>query len=118
MPGWGFWMFLMVSLSTLAMAVKFAVRPTERTLTILRPMCAAATFATVASFCLGLVNGLMGLSYNLARPADAAAVLPLWRTIVPGVVTGVAEALMGLVLGSTLLTISWLLVAVGLRRQA
>jgi len=114
MPGWGFWMFLLVSLATLATAIRFAVRPTERTLAVLRPMCAAATFATVASFCLGLVNGLIGLSYHLARAADTAAVFPLWRTIV----TGVAEALMGLVLGSTLLTISWLLVAVGLRRQA
>jgi hypothetical protein len=114
MPGWGFWMFLLVSLATLAMAVGFALRPTERKLTVLRPMCAAATFATVASFCLGMTNGLIGLSYALERATDATAVFPMWH----GIVVGVAQALMGLVLGSTLLTISWLLVAVGLRRQA
>jgi hypothetical protein len=114
MPGWGFWMFLLVSLATLAMAAGFALRPTERRLTVLRPMCAAATFAMVASFCLGMTNGLMGLSNNLRHATDAAAMFPVW----PTVVGGLAEALMGLVLGSTLLTMSWLLVAVGLRRQA
>jgi hypothetical protein len=113
MPGYGFWIFLMVSLATLAVATKFAVRPAERTLAILRPMCAAAAFATVASFCLGVTNGLMALSNTLRHAADAVALFPIW----PTVVGGLAEALMGLVLGSTLLTISWLLVAVGLRRQ-
>ncbi len=114
MPGWGFWMFLAVSLATLAAAVGFALRPTEHRLTVLRPMCAAATFATVASFCLGMTNALTALSLFLGHATDAVTMFPMW----PRVVRGIAEALMGLVLGSTLLTISWLLVAVGLRRQA
>jgi hypothetical protein len=113
MPGWGFWMYLAVSLAALAMAVRFAARPTERGLSILRPMCAAAAFATVASFCLGMTNGLMALSSALRHTTDAVAMVPIWLTAI----RGVAEALMGLVLGSTLLTVSWLLVAVGLRRQ-
>ena len=45
MPGPVFWFFPIIGLATLAVAIRFAFRPAERTLAILRPL-SAATIAT------------------------------------------------------------------------
>jgi hypothetical protein len=113
MPGPFFWLFVVVALVTLAMAIKFAVRPAERTLSIVRPLCAAAAFASLASFFAGMANGLVAISHQLGGAGEAAATLALWRVSLGGL----AEALAVLVLGTSVLTVCWLLVAVGLRRQ-
>src|SRR5512138_2858839 len=114
MPGPPFFFYAAVALVTLVVAIRFAFRPAERTLAILRALCAATVFSDLAAFFLGLANGLNGLKLVAERSGGnlAAVTQPI---IVLG---GVIEALAGLVLGFAVVAVAWLLVAVGLRRQA
>jgi len=114
MPGPFFWFVVIVGLVTLAAAVCFAFRPAERTLAVIRPLAAATTFSSLAAFLLGVANGLVALNRLLERAPDAAASAQAWRTSI----SGFAESPAPLVLAFALLAVTWLLVAVGLRRQA
>lgn len=114
MPGPFFWFVVVVGLATIAVAITFALRPTERTLAVLRPLCAATLFSALAAFLLGIANGLVALGRALDRATDAAASAGVWRMFIDGL----AESPAPLILGFALVSVSWLLVAVGLRRQA
>lgn len=113
MPGPVFFFFLLVGLATLVAAIRFAFTPAERTLSVVRPLCAATTFSSLAAFFAGLVNGLVGLARLLDGATDAAATARAWRIALPGF----AESPIALVIGFALVSVAWLLVAVGLRRQ-
>lgn len=108
MPGPVFFFFALVALATLATASYFAFRPGERTLGILRPLCAATTFSALAAFFAGVTNGLAGLSHALSRGASPGAA---------AIIGGFAESPIPLVAGFAVVAVAWLLVAVGLRRQ-
>jgi len=114
MPGPFFFFALIVELVTLATAVRFAFRPAEKTLSILRPLCAATAFSSLAAFFLGIANGLAGFSRVLERATDPASTAQAYRMLVGGL----AEAPAALILGFAFLAVSWLLAAVGLSRQA
>jgi len=114
MPGPFFFFAAIVELATLAAAIHFAFRPAEKTLAILRPLCAATIFSSLAAFFLGMANGLVALSRALEHATDPAASAKVWRMFLGAL----AEAPAALILGFAILAISWLLVAVGLRRQA
>lgn len=114
MPGPFFFFAAIVGLATLATATHFAFRPAEKTLSVLRPLCAATAFSSLAAFLLGVANGLVALSRALERAADSAAAARVWRTFLGGL----AESPAALILAFAILSVSWLLVAVGLRRQA
>jgi len=105
MPGPVFFYFALVAVATLATAVYFAVKPSERTLGFLRPLCTATTFSALAAFFAGVTNGLVALAH--VGTASLTVVLPMF-----------AEAPIPLVAGFAVVSVSWLLVAVGLRRQA
>jgi hypothetical protein len=111
MPGPVFLFFALVALSALATAAYFAFSPSERTLGIVRPLCAATTYSALAAFFAGVTNGLYGLSRLLDGPTDAPA--RMW----PMVVGGFAESPIPLIAGFAAVSVAWLLVAVGLRRQ-
>jgi hypothetical protein len=113
MPGPVFIYFALIGLATLALAASFAFRPTERTLGILRPLCAATIYSALAAFFAGVTNGLYALS-RLLDASSAAAPGRLW----PTVVGAFAESPIPLVVGFAGVSVAWLLVAVGLRRQA
>jgi len=111
MPGPVFFYFVLVALATLATAVYFAFRPSERTLGIIRPLCAATTYSALAAFFAGVTNGLfavnrvfVGVSTTTPRPSVR-------------MVEAFAESPIPLVAGFAVVSIAWLLVAVGLRRQ-
>ena len=98
---------LAVGLVPLVMAVVYVVRPTERNLALMRPLSLAGIFAAAANICLGLVNALVYA--GRVGPSDAS---PL------GVVSqGVAEALVMPFVAFACLTIGWLAVAIGMRKQ-
>ncbi len=101
-----------VGLAALATAIRFALRPSEHGLAVLRPLSATTTFAALTAFLLGITNGLVGVIRRLEQAGDAAAAA--WRTFL----AGLAEATVPLILAFALLTVAWLLAAVGLRRQA
>lgn len=113
MPGPLFWFFAIVGLVTLVTAIRFAFRPQERLLAILRALSAATVFASLTGFLAGATNGLVALNRWLAHAPDVAPRAEFW----PKVVTHFAEMPIPLVLGFALLSVVWLLVAVGLRRQ-
>ncbi len=117
MPGPFFWFFALVALVTLVTAVRFALRPAEKTLSILRPLGAATGASALASFLLGLANGVMGLQMHMTRVVSGGQ--PWQSAVHPEVILRVIpEVLAPLFLASALLAVCWLLVAVGLRRQA
>lgn len=108
MPGPVFFFFAAVGLVTVAMAGRFAFRPAERTLAVVRPLSAATLCASLAAFFAGVTNGLVGLSRVLANGTEVS------RATLAG---GFAESLVVLILGFALVSVAWLLVAVGLHRQ-
>jgi hypothetical protein len=113
MPGPLFFFFALVGLVTVATAAHFAFRPTERTLGLIRPLCAATVYSALVSFFAGVTNGLYGLSRLLGGSTP-----PAQGSYWPLIVRAFAESPIPLIAGFALVSVSWLLVAVGLRRQA
>jgi hypothetical protein len=102
-----------VGLVALATAVRFALRPSEHGLAVLRPLSATTTYAALTASLLGITNTLVGWARRL-EAGDAAATAGAWRMLP----AGLAEAMVPLILAFALLTVAWLLAAVGLRKQA
>jgi len=88
-----------------AVGVAYAVRPSEGRLALIRPLSLASLFAALAGFVSGLINGLMWGSTTGAPLSSGAAI------------AGLAESLVPLFVSFSALTVAWLLVALGLRRQ-
>jgi len=114
MPGPLFFFFALVATATVATATYFAIRPTERTLGIVRPLCAATLYSALASFFAGIVNGLVALGRVFEGARDQASAAEVWKMAI----AGFAESPIPLVAGFALVAVTWLLVAVGLRRMA
>jgi hypothetical protein len=120
MPGPVFWFYPIIGLATLVMAIRFAFRPAERTLTLLRPLGAATTASALAAVLFGTANALVGLKWAYERAAAAAASGQAWHSPLrpEAIIGGAVESLATLASCAALLAVIWLLVAVGLRRQA
>ncbi len=114
MPGPFFWFFAVVALVTLVAAVAFAIRPAERTLAILRALCAATIFSDLANFFLGMANGLTGLKWAIERAGGDSSAVVRAVPLLGFAIDAAAE----LMVGFAAVAVAWLLVAVGLRRQA
>ena len=107
MPGPVFFFFALVALVMLAAAAYFAFRPSERMLGLVRPLASATIYSALAAFFAGITNGLFYFSRHLEDT-------PTW----PRMIQGFAETPIPLVAGFAAVSVTWLLVAVGLRRQA
>ncbi len=103
-----------VGLAALATAIRFAIRPTEHGLAVLRPLSATTTFAALTAFLLGITNALVGVIGRLEpQPTPPPRRKPggcSW----PGSPRGRSRS----ILAFALLAVAWLLAAVGLRKQA
>lgn len=97
---------VMVALLPMAAAVVYVVKPSERTLALIRPLSLAAIFAGITTLTSGLANVLMAIGYTGEFNAGS------WRNLA----LGSAESLIGLFVACGSLTITWLLVALGMRR--
>ncbi|HEX5109771.1 MAG TPA: hypothetical protein VFV95_15070 [Vicinamibacterales bacterium] len=96
-----------VSVTTMGMALAYAIRPSERRLALIRPLSLAAIFNGLGSFVVGLATILRGM-------AASAPVTPVsWQAMA----AGFAESALGLFIAFSCLTIAWLLVTVGLLRS-
>jgi lipid-A-disaccharide synthase-like uncharacterized protein len=120
MPGPVFWFFPIIGLVTLGVAIRFAFRPMERTLAILRPLSAATIASALTVVLLGVANALAGSRWAMERVAAAAAAgQPAPSPFnLHSILGGAIESLGALAACAALLAVIWLLVAVGLRRQA
>jgi hypothetical protein len=97
---------MLVAFATLGMALICAVKPNERRLALMRPLTLATIFAGLCTFVAGLSGMLLGIGVTGEMSAGA------WRKVA----MGGAETLMPLLVAFGCLTVSWLLIAVGLRR--
>jgi hypothetical protein len=98
---------LALTLTPLAMALAYLVRPSERRLALMRPLSLAGLFAALTGTALGFINVLVGLGKR-----DFNAEMYRISAI------GSAEALVPLFVGFGCLTVAWLMVAAGMGRQS
>ena len=98
---------LILGFVPLVMAVVYVIRPTERHLALMRPLSLAGLFAALTGGVLGLIN-VLRFTWTRELTADTYRVMAI----------GAAESLVALFVGFASLTVAWLLVAVGMRRQA
>jgi hypothetical protein len=83
----------------------YLVRPTERTLLLMRPVSLAAIFAAISGLVAGSIATLTHIAAILPEPINLASVY-----------MGLAEALVAPFFNFGLLAVAWLLVAIGMVR--
>lgn len=96
---------MLMGVLPLALAVVYAIWPTEQRLTLMRPLSLATIFAALSGTVLGTVNVFLYMSRSEPPSFSHVAVL------------GLSEALFPTFLGFGLLTAAWLLVALGMWRR-
>jgi hypothetical protein len=97
---------LLVSLLPLGVAIAYAIRPTERTLMLMRPASLATIFAAICSCAVGAAMICQALSATPPGPID-----------MPRVYVGLAETCVPVIVGFGFLAVSWLLIAAGMLRR-
>ena len=102
--GWSMWIVLIIGLATMVAAGFFLFRRDLGKLALVR----ALTLATVFAMATGLCANVAAVMTYAAGNADVALHVVVMQ--------GLAEALAPGVLGFTMLSIAWLLIAVGTRR--
>ena len=89
-------------------ALAYAIRPTEGKLMLMRPLSLAAIFASICSSSVGFATALRG--------AGAAGT---WSPEGQGnMLVGLSESFIPPFVAFAFLAVAWLLVALGMRRQA
>lgn len=99
---------LVLSLAALGLGVSQAIRPREAKLAVLGPLSTATVCAVIGATATGVGTAFRGLA-DQAEPVSAPA-LQL-------AAAGLAEAMVPLAFGLSVLAVAWGLAAVGLRRQ-
>ena len=106
--GFPMWIVLLFGIIILAAAILFARRPDEGKLGFIRGMSVATVFAVVS-----------GLASNLAATFYKSLHVPEFRAeLLESVLMGVSESMSPAILGFSILSIVWLITAVGVRRLA
>jgi len=105
--GWSMWFVLLLGLGALVAAILFVARRRLGLLALVRALTMATVFAIASGLCANVAAVMTYASHNeeLAGHEVAHAIM-----------AGLAEAAAPGILGFTMLSISWLLVAVGTRR--
>lgn len=98
---------LVSGVGALGTAIAYAIRPTERKLMLMRPLSLASIFAAVCSFSVGVATALK-------HAADAGVATASLGTMA----AGLSESFIPPFVAFAFLSVAWLLVAVGLRRDA
>jgi len=97
---------LLICIVPAALALWFAIRPSERLLALMRPLSLAAIFSGVCSFVLAITNGFVTLTMGNALDLDRVRLTALVMT----------EGLAPVAASFAFLTVAWLLVTVGMRK--
>ena len=95
---------LLVPGLVVAMSVVYAIHPNERRLALMRPLSLATIFAALCGFTVGMVVVLQGIGVT-QTPIN-------WRQVA----LGASESVVPLFVAFGCLTVSWLIVALGMRR--
>lgn len=97
---------MVVSLVPLGVAVAYLIRPTERTLVLMRPVSLGTIFAAICALASAAANIFQALAANTAGRID-----------MPRVYVGLAETLVPVFVSFGLLAVAWLLIAAGMLRR-
>lgn len=95
---------LLVTLFPLAAGLAYLIRPSEQRLALMRPISLAGIFAGLGGAMLGFMNVLRWYATNNPAPNRIMAL-------------GAAESLVTLFVAFGCLTVAWLCVALGMRRN-
>lgn len=98
---------LLVSAIPMILGIAFALRPNERWLALMRPLSLAGIFAAVSNLFLGLANALQWLASPNASGASSFQLAAV----------GLSEAAILPFAAFAFLTVAWLGVAIGMRKQ-
>ena len=104
--GWGMWVVLVLSVAALVNAVLFSLKPSEKRIVLIRSLSTATCFASVTAMAMDLstvfyyVSGL--------KDWDGSPRIPM---------EGYGESLTPITFGAGMLTLVWMVVAVGVRRS-
>jgi hypothetical protein len=104
---------LLLGIAAVGTAIGLALRPSERALSILRPLSAATAFSAVSAAFLGVANLCVAVARALEQAGDAAVPAKTWGVMF----AGLAESTVPVILAFALLSVAWLLAAVGMRRH-
>jgi hypothetical protein len=107
--GYSTWLILVLGLLSLGLAASFAVRPAERKLNILRPL----ALATVLSI-LSAIPADLGTVMKRVPQLPEFTSSPDLRVAL--YTSGIGESMVPAILGFTILSLVWLVAAVGYRR--
>lgn len=99
---------LLASIGTLGTAGLYVLRPSDLTLSLMRPISLASLFAALGSTTFGAITILTGAAHTATWTAAAASRL----------LAGCAEALVPLAATLALLALAWLVATVGMLRQS
>jgi hypothetical protein len=103
--GYPIWIVLALSIPMLYLGVRFAIAADARRLALLR----ALTWAQVFAVTSGVASNVMAVMWKVGRTVDDYPALPR-------IMIGLGEALTPAVLGLSMLSVTWILIAFGLRR--
>jgi len=99
---------LVAGVGVFGTAVAYAIRPTEQKLVLMRPLSLAAIFASICSTSVGFATAFKGTADAQAVGLDSVRLLA----------AGFSESFIPPFVAFAFLAVAWLLVAVGMRRQA
>jgi hypothetical protein len=99
---------LVGGVGVLGTAIAYAIWPTEQKLMLMRPLSLAAIFAAICSSSVGLATALQGAGRAKEMSVETIGVM----------LVGLSESLIPPFVAFGFLAVAWLLVAVGMRRQA
>lgn len=100
------WIVIVLSLPMLYLGVRFAIAADARRLAILR----ALTWAQLAAIGSGVASNVIMVMWHVGRGLEPD------ESPLPGLFIGLGESLTPAVIGLSILSIVWVLVAFGLRR--
>jgi len=95
---------LLISFSPTLAGIWFAIRPSERQLSYMRPLTLAAIFAAFCTGALGVMNGAIALSRQSGFDIQM-------------LLGGISEVFAALAVSCVFLTVAWICVAIGMRRH-
>lgn len=96
---------MLVSIAPLGAGLAYVLRPSEQSLALMRPISLAGLFGALSGTVVGAINVLRGI-WRSEETVD-------WHIVA----VGSAESLVPLLLAFGSLTVAWLCVAAGFRRQ-
>jgi hypothetical protein len=94
---------MLISFTPTLAGIWFAIRPSERLLSYMRPLTLAGIFAGLCTVALGVTNGAIGL---IRHGYDQQMLLG-----------GISEVFAAMAVSCACLTVAWLCVAIGMRRH-